>query len=428
MSYSITEQLEKIQNDGDDAKKQTTKNHDKKRSERRIVESAAGENNDSLGGDTLSMFTEDDARSQSFYHNASFLAQALQKRPSIFDLNVNNDAPEPLNEAENKENNSKSKKKVYRRWIDKMFGGEKPRKSQINSNANEVVSNGTPNITKTNKEDEALFLLEYPNEYIESYAPTDIASINKLKEVYNTKEKSAVELTDSTRFWKKVHGFRDMDKYEKDKYRMDEHLMSQLVVFEVQHNITWRNVEIPTTKNECCTNLHVLIRKGIPERRRRKVWKLVTGAKDLMKQSPHFYEIALNNVFGSTRLPNRHVKVPTFGGKLEFENLYLTDEGIQVAKRLLCIIAMEHPNVYYTPMLPNLVSIFLHFMDENEVYACIYQMLMESNKNQWYFHTTKKEHLLFLFAFKKIVLTNQSARNTSLGLDSLVDGIVLSMS
>jgi hypothetical protein len=56
--------------------------------------------------------------------------------------------------------------------------------------------------------------------------------------------------------------------------------------------------------------------------------------------------------------------VPLFGGSFVASSHYLLEEGITAAKRILCALAMEHPNMVYLPLLPDLVMILLNFMSE----------------------------------------------------------------
>lgn len=80
----------------------------------------------------------------------------------------------------------------------------------------------------------------------------------------------------------------------------------------------------------------------------------------------------LTRLFGSAckGLPHFNV-IPSYGYDLMMRPsfLLLTPSGVEVAKRLLGLICIEHPEVVYAPGLPLLVVTCLHFMDEAATYA-----------------------------------------------------------
>lgn len=49
---------------------------------------------------------------------------------------------------------------------------------------------------------------------------------------------------------------------------------------------------------------------------------------------------------------------------------YLTPEGGKKLRRLLCVLKHLNPDITYCPLLEPIVSILLHFMNEEDAFAC----------------------------------------------------------
>jgi len=71
--------------------------------------------------------------------------------------------------------------------------------------------------------------------------------------------------------------------------------------------------------------------------------------------------------------------------------------------RILCIIAMENPDLEYCPTIPTIVSLCLHFLNEEETYILVHLMIKQSTQNSWYFPTSFKGHQTFLLTFSDII-------------------------
>lgn len=59
---------------------------------------------------------------------------------------------------------------------------------------------------------------------------------------------------------------------------------------------------------------------------------------------------------------------------------YLNEEGKSTVKRILNVLATVHPDITYAPLLLPLVSLFLHYMNEAECYACLLAVVESKNK------------------------------------------------
>jgi hypothetical protein len=122
----------------------------------------------------------------------------------------------------------------------------------------------------------------------------------------------------------------------------------------------------------------------VPESVRGLLWKSVTGALDLYADRPSFYADTLHNVFGE-RIPKQILRIPVFGGAFKPEDHYLTPEGVACARKVLCIIGMEHPEIDFLPCIPdlgkyivishsNLFSLYVASFYERRRYVCYHAL------------------------------------------------------
>ena len=54
---------------------------------------------------------------------------------------------------------------------------------------------------------------------------------------------------------------------------------------------------------------------------------------------------------------------------------HLNTAGVTCAKKILCVLEHCNPDIVYSPLLYSLVSVFLHYMDVNDCYNCVYSLL-----------------------------------------------------
>ncbi|PRP77332.1 hypothetical protein PROFUN_05577 [Planoprotostelium fungivorum] len=145
----------------------------------------------------------------------------------------------------------------------------------------------------------------------------------------------------------------------------------------------WSHVEFHEARIEervpLCTSFYTslkwLIKMGIPDPFRRVSWRILTGCAEFSHENPNFYMRALHNTFGE-EVPKDILNVPTFGGKLSDTLLLVVGpERIKIMKRVLCVIAMEHPGLSYAPYLPNMVVLLSQHLSEGDTYVSIYLLL-----------------------------------------------------
>lgn len=92
------------------------------------------------------------------------------------------------------------------------------------------------------------------------------------------------------------------------------------------------------------------------------IWLLMTGAKEMLQEKPNLYKDAFDKVFGNYPRDSKQQGyssvnpriVAEFGGKFKPGQHFLTEQGIEAAKRVLCILAAQNPEVDYCPVLPDL--------------------------------------------------------------------------
>ena len=69
--------------------------------------------------------------------------------------------------------------------------------------------------------------------------------------------------------------------------------------------------------------------------------------------------------------------------------------------RVLNVLATEHPDITFAPLLAPLASLFLHYMEESECYACILSVVESNNKiTQTDIHWATTNHVFRRFAQK----------------------------
>eukprot|EP01105_Mastigella_eilhardi_P028972 TRINITY_DN995_c0_g2_i3.p1 TRINITY_DN995_c0_g2~~TRINITY_DN995_c0_g2_i3.p1 ORF type:complete len:713 (-),score=137.71 TRINITY_DN995_c0_g2_i3:49-1878(-) len=171
------------------------------------------------------------------------------------------------------------------------------------------------------------------------------------------------------------------------------------------NSVPWTNVYIPTTCYEAHHKLMFLIRRGVPNALRFEVWLSVSGCFE--SHSLGAYTSAFSNTFGKSVPRTVHV-FPMFGGSLQEQCHYLTVEGVEAAKRILCMIGTENPDVEYCPMIPDILLLLLTYMDEAEAYALLSTLLARSKQDHYYFNLNRAQAAQFYLTFNDLVKTKLS--------------------
>ena len=64
-----------------------------------------------------------------------------------------------------------------------------------------------------------------------------------------------------------------------------------------------------------------------------------------------------------------------FSGCKTVPTYFLSPDGKSVCLKVLYILSHMHPDIQFAPLLPPLTAIFLHFMEEDQCYACMSAVL-----------------------------------------------------
>lgn len=164
----------------------------------------------------------------------------------------------------------------------------------------------------------------------------------------------------------------------------------------------WAKVDLDTIKPAA---LKTLIRRGIPDELRPRVYRSVTEVDQMLGQIKALYFHALESTFGE-RVPTSFFRVPSFGGMFRADVHYLNDNGIETVQRLLSVIRMQNPELDYLPMLPDVIGMLLLYLNEKEVFYTVQAMLDRSRRDNWWFNVTRAAHALFMSSFTKLVEKN----------------------
>lgn len=114
------------------------------------------------------------------------------------------------------------------------------------------------------------------------------------------------------------------------------------------------------------------VRKFVPCEFRRKMWLMLSGAEQIMKRCPTFYDEQQHKI--------QHIgSVPTFGSSYDTSIFPLNEEGQHCRNKILRVIALTNPHITCCPLMPVMVSILLCFMNEGETFFVIIG-LIESEK------------------------------------------------
>ncbi|XP_047107589.1 GTPase-activating protein skywalker [Schistocerca piceifrons] len=93
-----------------------------------------------------------------------------------------------------------------------------------------------------------------------------------------------------------------------------------------------------------------------------------------------FYWDMVNQLFGTTELPDRPILLPTFVDSSHCMAYHLTRKGRGVVDRVVCVVGYACPDITFSPALYPVTAILLHFMTEEECYNCITSLIASKNK------------------------------------------------
>uniref|UniRef100_A0A182V2D5 TLDc domain-containing protein n=1 Tax=Anopheles merus TaxID=30066 RepID=A0A182V2D5_ANOME len=93
-----------------------------------------------------------------------------------------------------------------------------------------------------------------------------------------------------------------------------------------------------------------------------------------------FYWDMVNQVFGTTELPEKPIMLPPFVDSTHCLPYHLTRKGRAVADRVVSVLGYACPDITYSPTLYPITSILLHFMSEEECYHCMASLVAPKEK------------------------------------------------
>ncbi|CAO1320291.1 unnamed protein product [Diamesa serratosioi] len=93
-----------------------------------------------------------------------------------------------------------------------------------------------------------------------------------------------------------------------------------------------------------------------------------------------FYWDMVNQVFGTTELPEKPIMLPPFVDSTHCLPYHLTKKGRAVADRVVSVLGYASPDITYSPNLYPITSILLHFMSEEECYHCMASLVAAKDK------------------------------------------------
>ncbi|XP_011065135.1 PREDICTED: TBC1 domain family member 24 isoform X1 [Acromyrmex echinatior] len=93
-----------------------------------------------------------------------------------------------------------------------------------------------------------------------------------------------------------------------------------------------------------------------------------------------FYWDMVNQVFGTTELPEKSIMLPPFVDSTHCLSYNLTRKGRNVADRIVSVLGYACPDITYSPSLYPLTALLLHFVPEEECYHCMATLVAAKEK------------------------------------------------
>lgn len=93
-----------------------------------------------------------------------------------------------------------------------------------------------------------------------------------------------------------------------------------------------------------------------------------------------FYWDMVNQIFGTTELPDKPILLPQFVESGHCIAYHLTRKGRNVADRVVCVLGYAHPEITFSPAIYPVTAILLHYMTEEDCYNCMASLIGAKDK------------------------------------------------
>ncbi|XP_054281742.1 GTPase-activating protein skywalker isoform X3 [Macrosteles quadrilineatus] len=93
-----------------------------------------------------------------------------------------------------------------------------------------------------------------------------------------------------------------------------------------------------------------------------------------------FYWDLVNQLFGTTELPEKPILLPPFVDSAHRLSYHLTRKGRSVTDRVVCVLGFACPDITYSPAIYPIAALLLHFMSEEECYNSLASLVASKQK------------------------------------------------